>query len=58
MAHYNVPITIEARDQTELMLVTSAVQDLILKVGNANLIRLAEKIKKNPAIIKTALKYI
>ena len=58
MHKYNVPVTIVAKDQQDLMMVVSAVQDLILRVGNDNLVRLAKKVKDNPAIVKTALKYI
>lgn len=58
MPYTAVPITISVNNQSELMKIADAIQTLVNRVGNDNLIKLSEKVKKNPALISTALKYI
>lgn len=53
-----VPINIHAASQAELVQVAEAIQTLVHKAGNANLIKLANKVKSNPALVQMAFKYI
>ncbi|MEI7726484.1 MAG: hypothetical protein WCK09_15350 [Bacteroidota bacterium] len=58
MATKIIMIQVDAPDQSEVAKVTRAIQMLATKIGNKKLIKLAEKVEKNPALVSTALNYI
>jgi len=51
-------IQVDDKDPIELIKVTKAIQLLAVRVGNENLIKLADKVEKNPSLISNALKFI
>jgi len=57
-ATYTIPIEITASSKDELSATASAIQIILKHVSSSNLIKLASKIKANPSLVQTALKYI
>jgi hypothetical protein len=53
-----IPVTITVANQDELQEAAMAVNTVIKHVSPVNLIKLAAKIKANPSLVQTALKYI
>ena len=58
MAKYVVKITIESNNSTEVQQVGNLIQGTLNKVDNADVIRLLDKVNKNPSIVKTALNFL
>jgi hypothetical protein len=55
---HTVPLEVKADNPQQLKDVVGSIQLILSKVEPVHLIKLAEKIKKNPGIVKTALKFI
>lgn len=58
MRKFKVGITIEAETTESVKRVGNLLQNAVNKVEQEDMIRLLEKVVKNPKIIKTALKFI
>ena len=58
MAKYVVKITVESNIPTEVQQIGNLIQGTLNKVDNADVIRLLDKVNKNPSIVKTALNYL
>ena len=58
MRKFKVGITIEADATETVKKVGNLIQNAVNKVEQDDLIRLLEKLAKNPQIIKTALKFV
>ena len=58
MRKFKVGITIEADATETVKKVGNLIQNAVNKVEQDDLIRLLEKLAKNPKIVKTALKFI
>ncbi len=58
MKKFKVGITIEAEATETVKKVGNLIQNAINKVEQEDMIRLLEKVAKNPQIVKTALKFI
>lgn len=58
MKKYKVSITIEAPSTETVRQVGNLLQGAVNKVEQQDIIRLLDKVVKNPDIIKTALKFI
>ena len=58
MRKFKVGITIEAEATETVKKVGNLIQNAINKVEQEDMIRLLEKVAKNPKIVKTALKFI
>ncbi len=58
MKKFKVGITIEAEATDTVQKVGNLIQNAINKVEQEDMIRLLEKVAKNPQIVKTALKFI
>lgn len=58
MAKHTYTITIEAGDQQTAVKIMTAVTNLIRVSQPDDLIKISEKVVKDPGIIKKALKYI
>ena len=53
-----IPVSITADNQQQLQDAALAVNTILKHVTPANLIKLAAKIKANPSLVQTALKFI
>ncbi len=58
MRKFKVGITIEADASETVKKVGNLIQNAVNKVEQKDMIRLLEKVAKNPQIIKTALKFV
>nr|WP_321411463.1 hypothetical protein [uncultured Carboxylicivirga sp.] len=58
MRKFKVGITIEAETPEAVQQVGNLLQNAVNKVDKQDMIRLLEKVVKNPGIVKTALKFI
>ncbi|MCU4176457.1 hypothetical protein [Carboxylicivirga sp. N1Y90] len=58
MRKFKVGITIESEAPETVKKVGNLIQNAVNKVEQEDIIRLLEKVAKNPQIIKTALKFI
>jgi hypothetical protein len=58
MKKCKVSITIEAESPEMVQKVGNLIQNAVNKVEQPDIIRLLEKVAKNPQIVKTALKFI
>jgi len=58
MRKFKVGITIEADTTGTIKKVGNLLQNAVDKVEQEDMIRLLEKVAKNPGIVKTALKFI
>lgn len=58
MRKFKVGITIEADAAETVKKVGNLIQNAVNKVEQKDMIRLLEKVAKNPQIIKTALKFV
>lgn len=58
MKKFKVSITIEAESPEAVQKVGNLIQNAVNKVEQRDIIRLLEKVAKNPQIVKTALKFI
>ncbi|RCW28780.1 MULTISPECIES: hypothetical protein [Marinilabilia] len=58
MKKFKVSITIEAESPETVQKVGNLIQNAVNKVEQRDIIRLLEKVAKNPQIVKTALKFI
>ncbi len=58
MKKFKVGITIEANSPETVQHVGNLIQNAVNKVEQQDIIRLLEKVVKNPKIVKTALKFI
>lgn len=58
MKKYKVTITIEAPSTEAVKQVGSLLQGAVNKVEQQDMIRLLDKVVRNPGIVKTALKFI
>ena len=58
MKKFKVSITIEAESPETVQMVGNLIQNAVNKVEQRDIIRLLEKVAKNPQIVKTALKFI
>ena len=58
MRKFKVGITIEAEATDTVRIIGNLIQNAVNKVEHEDMIRLLEKVAKNPKIVKTALKFI
>ncbi len=58
MKKYKVTLTVEAPDPETVRQVGNLLQGAVNKVEKQDIIRLLDKVVKNPNLIKTALKFI
>jgi len=58
MKKFKVSITVEAESPETVQKVGNLIQIAVNKVEQRDIIRLLEKVAKNPQIVKTALKFI
>jgi hypothetical protein len=58
MRKFKVGITIEAESTEVVKMLGNLMQNAVNKVEQEDIIRLLEKVAKNPQIVKTALKFI
>ena len=58
MRKFKVGITIETESTETVKLLGNLLQNAVNKVEQEDIIRLLEKVVKNPAIVKTALEFI
>jgi hypothetical protein len=58
MKKFKVSITVEAESPETVQKVGNLIQNAVNKVEQRDIIRLLEKVAKNPQIVKTALKFI
>jgi len=58
MRKFKVAITIEAEDGQTVQKVGNLLQNAVNKVEQPDMVKLLEKVAKNPSIVKTALKFI
>jgi hypothetical protein len=58
MRKFKVGITIEADATETVKKIGNLIQNAVNKVEQEDMIRLLEKLAKNPQIVKTALKFI
>jgi hypothetical protein len=58
MRKFKVGITIEGETPEMVKTVGNLIQNAVNKVEQEDIIRLLEKVAKNPQIVKTALKFI
>jgi hypothetical protein len=58
MRKFKVGITIEADAPEKVKKVGNLIQNAVNKVDQEDIVRLLEKVAKNPSIVKTALKFI
>jgi hypothetical protein len=58
MRKFKVGITIEGETPEMVKMVGNLIQNAVNKVEQEDIIRLLEKVAKNPQIVKTALKFI
>ena len=58
MKKFKVSITVEAESPESVQKVGNLIQIAVNKVEQTDIIRLLEKVAKNPQIVKTALKFI
>lgn len=58
MRKFKVGITIEADTPDTIQKVGNLLQNAVNKVEQEDMIKLLEKVVKNPKIVKTALKFI
>ncbi len=58
MRKFKIGITIEAPTPEKVQKVGNLIQTAVNKVEQDDIIRLLEKVAKNPGIVKTALKFI
>lgn len=58
MRKFKVGITIEADTTETVKKIGNLIQNAVNKVEHEDMIRLLEKVAKNPKIVKTALRYI
>lgn len=58
MSKFLVKIEVEAQNATEVLEVGNLLQNAVTNIDRQDLIRLLTKVKTNPGIVKTALKFI
>lgn len=58
MRKFKIGITIEADATETVKKIGNLIQNAVNKVEHEDMIRLLEKVAKNPKIVKTALRYI
>lgn len=58
MRKFKVGITIEGETPETVKTIGNLIQNAVNKVEQEDIIRLLEKVAKNPQIVKTALKFI
>lgn len=58
MKTYDVKIKITAPDEPTVQVLGNLIQNAVSVVDQKDLIKLLTKVKQNPAIVKTALKFI
>ena len=58
MKEYEVKIRIKATETEEVRLLGNLIQNAVSVVDNQDMIKLLKKVQSNPAIVKTALKFI
>lgn len=58
MAQYEVKIRISADTPAEVQELGNLIQNTVNNVDNADMVKLLGKVRNNPKIVKTALKFI
>lgn len=58
MPKYNAPIQIESDNQQQVAQIAGLLQFAVNNVDHNDLVKLLSKVKTNPGIVKTALKFI
>lgn len=58
MKKFKVSITVEAETPEAVQKIGNLIQNAVSKVEQPDIIRLLEKVARNPQIVKTALKFI
>ena len=58
MRKFKIGITIEAEAPEKVQKVGNLIQNAVNKVDQEDIIKLLEKVAKNPGIVKTALNFI
>lgn len=58
MANYKITISIPAADADKAQNLATLLQSVAKVVAHDDMVRLLSKVKANPAIVKTALKFI
>jgi hypothetical protein len=58
MRKFKVGITIESDAPEKVKKVGNLIQNAVNKVDQEDIVKLLEKVAKNPSIVKTALKFI
>ena len=58
MKKFKVNITIEAEDANKINKIGNLLQNAVNRVEQPDMIRLLEKVRQNPGIVKTALAFI
>ena len=58
MAKYVIKITVESNNSTDVQQIGNLIQGTLNKVDNADVIRLLDKVNKNPSIVKSALNFL
>jgi len=58
MAKYEVKIKIEANSPAQVQELGNLIQHAVANINRDELVKLLSKVKDNPGIVKTALKFI
>ena len=58
MASYEAKIKIEASEPNQVGELANLIQFAVLNIDRNDLVKLLTKVKQNPSIVKTALKFI
>ncbi|HPW66092.1 MAG TPA: hypothetical protein PLS84_03305 [Salinivirgaceae bacterium] len=58
MKQYEVKIKISAPNDETVKLLGNLIQNTVNVVDNQDLIKLLSKVKQNPGVVKTALKFV
>jgi|GEM_PF-2198899 hypothetical protein len=58
MASYDVKIRIEAETPDRAVLLGNLIQNAVVNIDRNDLVKLLTKVKNDPGIVKTALKWI
>jgi len=58
MREFKISVNIKAVDEAQAREIVDAVNVMLNQIQSSDLITLAKKVKANPGIVKTALRYI
>jgi hypothetical protein len=58
MAQYDIKIRVETETPAACQEIGNLIQNTVNAVAHSDLVKLLTKVKQNPAIVKTALKFI